>query len=144
MGITYGAQGIWSGQVEGMRLIAEKRKFEAYDWEFAYQLEGAWDVGYAKWIFESFHLADVEPVDLVRDDVGETVVAADTDLRKIVAYARYSCSMVFDCDLSGYEVSTINMADRRVWNPPVQVGNPSVVELPQHNHDMLVLALKIH
>jgi hypothetical protein len=123
-----------------MRLMAEKRKFEAYDWEFAYQLEGAWDVGYAKWIFESFALADVEPVDLVKDEVGETVVAADAERTRIVAYAPYTWSMAFDVDLSGYIVSTINMDDRRVWHPPVRCGATSVVELPQHNHDMLVVA----
>ena len=142
MGITYGAQGIWSGQVKGMRLMAEKRKFEAYDWEFAYQLEGSWDVGFARWIFENFKLADIEPVDLVVNEDNEIVVAADAAQTKIVAYAPYTTSIEFAIDLSAYTCSCINLNDRRVWTPPVRTGDTSVLELPQYNHDMLVLAIR--
>ncbi|MFC1713231.1 DUF4038 domain-containing protein [Candidatus Poribacteria bacterium] len=142
MGITYGAQGIWSGQVKGMRLMAEKRKFEAYDWEFAYQLEGSWDVGFVKWVFENFKLADIEPVDLVKNDDNEIVAAADAARTKIVAYAPYTTSIEFDIDLSEYTCSCINLNDRRIWTPPVRTGSASMVELPQFNHDMLFLAIK--
>jgi hypothetical protein len=142
MGITYGAQGIWSGQVKGMRLIHEDRKFEAYDWEFAYQLQGAWDVGFAKWVFESFGLADIEPVDVIKNEDDEIVVAADADMCKIVAYAPYTTSIEFDIDLSGYTCSCINLDDRRTWTPPVRTGSTSVVELAPFNHDMLFLAIK--
>ncbi len=142
MGITYGAQGIWSGQIKGMRLMAEKRKFEAYDWEFAYQLEGSWDVGFAKWVFENFKLMDIEPVDLVRNEDNEIVAAADVARTKIVAYAPYTTSIEFDIDLSEYTCSCINLNDRRIWTPPVRTGSTSIVELPQFNHDMLFLAIK--
>jgi len=142
MGITYGAQGIWSGQVKGMRLMAEKRKFEAYDWEFAYQLEGSWDVGFAKWVYENFKLADIEPVDIVKNEDNEIVVAADSAMTKIVAYAPYTTSIEFDIDLSEYTCSCINLNDRRIWTPPVRTGGTSVFELPQFNHDMLFIAIK--
>jgi len=142
MGITYGAQGIWSGQVKGMRLMAEKRKFEAYDWEFAYQLEGSWDVGFAKWVFENFKLADIEPVDLVGNEDSEIVVATDAARTRIVAYAPYTTSIEFAIDLSAYTCSCINLNDRRIWNPPVRAGERSVVELPQFNHDMLFIAIE--
>ena len=142
MGITYGAQGIWSGQVQGMRLIHEKRKFEAYDWEFAYQLEGSWDVGYAKWVWENFKLADIEPVNLVANEDDEIVAAADKERDKVVVYAPFTTSLILDIDLSAYTCSCINLHDRRIWNPPIHCGSTSVVELPQYNHDMLFLALK--
>ena len=142
VGITYGAQGIWSGQVKGMRLMHERRKFEAYDWEFAYQLEGSWDVGFAKWVFENFKLADIEPVDIVRNDDNEIVAAADVAMTRIVAYAPYTTSIEFDVDLSTYTCSCINLNDRRIWTPPVRTGSTSVAELPQFNHDMLFLAIK--
>ena len=142
MGITYGAQGIWSGQVKGMRLMAEKRKFEAYDWEFAYQLEGSWDVGFAKWVFENFKLMDIKPVDLVRNEDNEIAAAADVARTKIVAYAPYTTSIEFDIDLSEYTCSCINLNDRRIWTPPVRTGSTSIFELPQFNHDMLFLAIK--
>ena len=142
MGITYGAQGIWSGQVKGMRLMAEKRKFEAYDWEFAYQLEGSWDVGFAKWVYENFKLADIEPVDIVKNEDNEIVVAADSAMTKIVAYAPYTTSIEFDIDLSEYTCSCINLNDRRIWMPPVRTGSTSVFELPQFNHDMLFIAIR--
>ena len=142
MGITYGAQGIWSGQVKGMRLMAEKRKFEAYDWEFAYQLQGSWDAGYAKWVFESFGLADVEPVDLVGNEDGEIVVAANAERTRIAAYAPYTTSMEFGIDLSAYTCSCINLDDRRVWTPTIRTGETSVLECPQFNHDMLFLAVR--
>ena len=142
MGITYGAQGIWSGQVNGMRLMHEKTKFEAYDWEFAYQLQGSWDVGFAKWVFENFKLADIEPVNIVVNDDNEIVAAADAAMSKIVAYAPYTTSLKLDVDLSAYTCSCINLDDRRIWTPPIVAGNPSVVGLAQFNHDMLFLAIK--
>jgi hypothetical protein len=142
MGITYGAQGIWSGQVKGMRLMAEKRKFEAYDWEFAYQLQGAWDVGFARWVFESFQLADIAPVDLVQNEDEEIVAAADAARSRIVAYAPYTTSIDFGIDLAGYTCSCINLDDRRIWTPPIETGNTSRVELAPFNHDMLFLAIK--
>ena len=141
MGITYGAQGIWSGQVRGMRLMHERTKFEAYDWEYACQLEGAWDAGFAKWVFESFKLADIEPVDLALNEDSEIVVAADAARAMIVAYAPYTTSIEFDIDLSAYTCSCINLNDRRIWTPPIRTGRTSAVELPQFNHDMLFLAL---
>ena len=124
-----------------MRLMHEKRKFEAYDWEFAYQLEGAWDVGFAKWVFENFKLADIEPVDVIKNDDNEIVVAADAAMTKIVAYAPYTTSIEFDIDLSAYICSCINLDDRRIWTPRIQTGSTSAVELPQFNHDMLFLAI---
>lgn len=142
MGITYGAQGIWSGQIKGMRLMHEKRKFEAYDWEFAYQLEGSWDVGFAKWVFENFKLAEIKPVDIVNNGDNEIVAAADANLTKIVVYAPYTTSIEFDIDLTAYNCSCINLNDRRIWTPPIRTGNISLVELPQFNHDMLLLALR--
>lgn len=141
MGVTYGAQGLWSGQVEGMRLMAEKSKFEAYDWEFAYLLEGAWDAGFARWVFESFRLFDIEPVDLVLNDEEEIVAAADTERSRIVVYAPFTISMQFDIDLSGYTCSCINLHDRRIWTPPLHCGPVSRLELPPYNHDMLFLGL---
>jgi len=142
MGITYGAQGIWSGQVKGMRLMHERRKFEAYDWEFAYHLQGSWDAGFAKWVFESFRLADVEPVDLVLNEDEEIVAASDPGRSRIVAYAPYTTSIEFDMDLSAYTCSCINLNDRRIWTPPVRCGAASKLELPQFNHDVLFLALR--
>ena len=113
-----------------------------HDWEFAYQLEGSWDVGFAKWVFESFKLADIEPVDLVGNEDSEIVVAADAARTKIVAYAPYTTSIEFDIDLSGYTCSCINLNDRRIWMPPVRTGKRSVIELPQFNHDMLFIAIE--
>jgi len=122
MGIAYGAQGLWSGQVEGMKLIHEKSKFEAYDWEFAYQLEGSWDAAFARWIFESYNLFDIEPTQIVLNDDEEIVSAADADLSRLVAYAPYTTSVEFAVDLSGYTCAVINLHDRRIWRPPVRCG----------------------
>lgn len=142
MGITYGAQGLWSGQVEGLRLMAEKGKFEAYDWEFAYQLEGSWDAAFAKWVFENFQLFTIEPADFMLNEDEEVVAAADAGRTRIAVYAPYTTSLIFDLDLSSYTCSVINLHDRRIWTPPVHCGATSTLEFPQFNHDMLFLAIK--
>jgi hypothetical protein len=146
MGITYGAQGIWSGQVDGLQLQQEKRKFEAYQWEYGYNLDGAWDVGYAKWLFENYGLFDLEPSDIarnaVRPDDPEIVAAATTDLSKIVLYAPYTTSVEIDADLRNHTCSCIDLQTRRVWFPTIRYGERSVLEFPQFNHDMLCVAIK--
>ena len=146
VGITYGGQGVWSGHMSGMRLLAEKRKYEAYDWEWSYNLDGAWDVGYVKWVWENFDLFGVSPSSIVanaiRPDDPEVVSATDPGMTRVVAYAPYTTSLRVDLDLSDYTCSVINPADRRVWNPTVSFGAVSTVQCPQFNHDMLFLAIK--
>ncbi|MDP6777409.1 MAG: DUF4038 domain-containing protein, partial [Candidatus Latescibacteria bacterium] len=61
MGMTYGGHGIWSCHEEGMGFVQPERKFVPYDWHDALRLPGAWDVAYAKWVFEQYGLFDVDP-----------------------------------------------------------------------------------
>ena len=54
MGITYGGHGVWSSHQKGMDFVSMRRtkqKFMHYDWEYGLKLEGAWEVGFAKWVF---------------------------------------------------------------------------------------------
>ena len=66
-GVTYGGHGVWSFHTRDKRSLNE-HKYVPMDWWEALRLPGAWDYGYARWLFETFGLADLAPnQDLVAD-----------------------------------------------------------------------------
>jgi len=60
-GITYGAHGIWNWHHRGLPFGSTNFSSLPFPWHEALRLPGAWDAGYAKWLFESFSLADLSP-----------------------------------------------------------------------------------
>ena len=61
MGIAYGAHGIWMFHRRGMHFLNSDRSFEPFNWHEALSFQGGWDVGFAKWIFETYNLFDLNP-----------------------------------------------------------------------------------
>jgi hypothetical protein len=56
-GVTYGGHGVWSFHTREKRFLND-HKYVPMDWWEALRLPGAWDYGYARWLFETFGLAE--------------------------------------------------------------------------------------
>lgn len=142
MGITYGAHGLWSGHSRGRRFLNAERAFEPYAWEEALLLDGAWDVAFARYLFEAYDLFAANPAAIVRSGDPEARAAATSDLSTIAVYSPYAFPIELDCDLTGYRCRHFDLAARRVMVPAVQCGRPSRVEMPAVNADTLFLAVR--
>ncbi|NJN82355.1 MAG: DUF4038 domain-containing protein [Caldilineaceae bacterium] len=122
MGVTYGGHGVWSFHRRGKNFLNAHRSFEPYDWEQALHLDGSWDVSFAKWIFETYDLFDLEPSALLLTEDSEIRAAANADRSKIAIYAPYPFDLEIDLDLTGYRCERIDLARRRVTRPLVEAG----------------------
>ena len=99
MGVTYGAHGVWSFHRHGMNFLNKKRAFEPYDWDVALELDGGWDVSFARWIFETYRLFDLNPANIVLNDDPEIRVATNADTTKVAIYSPYSFDIELEIDL---------------------------------------------
>jgi hypothetical protein len=142
MGITYGAHGVWSCHSHGMDFVQPEWKFVPYDWEEALHLPGAWDVCYAKWLFEQYGLWDADPCNLLVRDNGEVAVSASTDHSKIAIYMPHVYDLALKLDLGGYLCQVIDLADRRPLVPEVHPGIPSTIHLSMCQGDALLVATR--
>ena len=141
MGITYGGHGVWSCHSEGMGFVQPEWKFVPYDWEDALRLPGAWDVAYAKWLFERYELYDLDPADLLAVEDDEVAVSASAG-GKIAVYMPHAHDLALKVDLSGYHCEIFDLARRRPMVPLVETGSTSIVHTSLFNGDGLLLALK--
>ena len=140
MGMTYGGHGIWSCHFDGMGFVQPERKFVPYAWEEALRLPGAWDVAYAKWLWEEFDLFDVDPVDLLTPENEEVAVSASPDGGKIVLYAPHAYDVALKTDLDGYRCQVFDLENRRPMVPVVETGDTSIVRMSMFNGDALLVA----
>jgi hypothetical protein len=142
MGITYGAHGVWSAHKRGMNFLNAPRSFEPFTWEEALLLDGAWDVGFARYLFETYNLFAANPAEIVRGEDREIRAAASADRTTIAIYSPYAFDLELDADLTGYRCVLIDLATRRIMTPEVQTGARSRIGMPRVNADTLFLATK--
>jgi hypothetical protein len=142
MGITYGGHGVWSCHFEGMGFMSPTWKFVPYGWEDALRLPGAWDVAFARWLWEQFDLFDVSPADLLVREDEEVRVSANADRTKIALYMPHAYDVSLKMDLSGYRCQAFDLAQRRPMVPTVETGDASTVRMSVCNGDVLLLAIK--
>jgi hypothetical protein len=141
-GVTYGAHGVWMFHQPGMKFLNAHRSFEPFAWDVALTLEGAWDVGFARWLFESYDFFSLAPTRLLLNDDPEIRAAANHDQSLIAIYSPYTFDITLDLDLRDYTVTLVELATRRVAMPIVHPGSPSRIQTPPFNADLLILARK--
>ena len=142
MGATYGGHGVWSCHFSGMGFVDPTRKFMPYPWEEALRLPGAWDAAFARWLWETHALWDVEPTDLVEGDDPEVVAAATADRRVAVVYMPHAYDIRLKMSLSGYRCEVFDLEHRRPLTPEVEAGSTSTVRTALSNTDALLVARK--
>lgn len=141
-GFTYGAHGVWSWHRRGAAFTSEAWSKTPFDRRTAMRLPGAWDTGFAKWLFASYgmHALDARN-DLLANDYREIRVAARSDLALIVAYLPYPTDLRLNTDLAGYEITAVELEHRNVVRPEVEAGSSaSTVRMIELNSDCVVIA----
>jgi hypothetical protein len=143
-GITYGTHGLWSWHRAGMTFGQVGTWDPPYSWSTALRLPGAWDAAYARWIFETFEMFELEPQqEKLNNDSPEIRLSVSADQGKLAAYVPFATALRLDFDLSGYECTLIALEERRVLRPVLfPEGQGSRIELPPINADYLFLALR--
>jgi len=144
-GVTYGAHGIWSWHEKGKEFRGVEFSGEPFEWRDALRLKGAWDVSFAKHIFEEVDLFNLEPAqDLLVNPVEEIRVAKSKDGQKLVIYSPFAGQISLRFNLREYsEVVGIDLSERRWVVPEISFqNNLSVIEMVPLNSDFLFLARK--
>jgi hypothetical protein len=139
-GVTYGAHGLWGWYNEGKEFANESYGGKPMPWRTALRFKGAWDVSFAKWIFESFNLFDLEPVEKILNDTPEIRMSVSADASKVAIYAPYNADIRVGMELAGYEWSLINLEDKLFARPAVAVKDGATIfKMHDFNADVLIL-----
>lgn len=140
MGVAYGAHGVWSFHRRGFNFLARKRSLEPFDWEDALQFPGAWDMGFARWVFEARDLFALDPCDVLRTGTPDARAMMSPDGGRLAIYSPGPFDLEVDLDLGGWDVSAFDLAERLAFWPLVEPGRPSLLVQPRCNADVLILA----
>jgi Protein of unknown function (DUF4038) len=146
-GVTYGAHGVWSWHKKNKAFNNVGFSGIPFDWRTSLRLEGAWEAGFAKWIFENFELVNTNPVKLVVNDSetqrNEIRMSADKDMEKFALYVPYSTEIKLSLDLSKYDLTLITLKNRYFTKPEVKVeGNISFIKPYDFNSDAILIGKK--
>ena len=140
MGVAYGAHGVWSFHRRGFEFLARKRSLEPFDWEDSLHFPGAWDMGFARWLFETRDLFALEPVDVLRTGTPDARAMMSPDRSRLAIYSPGPFDLEVDLDLTGWTVTAFDLAERLPFWPVVEPGLASLIVQPRCNADVLVLA----
>jgi hypothetical protein len=140
-GTAYGAHGIWMFQHKGMTFNNVSFSGVPFLWRDALQFEGAWDVSYAKWIFETYRLFDLEPNQSLVSAPEQVRAAAAAGFSRIAVYIPYQRPVAIHHDLSGYRVSLHLLDKRWVMVPHLLIDNgKTILPMSGYNTDVLLIA----
>jgi hypothetical protein len=153
-GIGYGAFGIWpwhtssdvwqESWMHGEEPWEGERYFgQPYPWKTALRFKGGWDVSFARWIFETYHLFDIEPHPGILNRTDEIRMSISPDLGKVIIYIPYAVEVEIGLDLSGYDWTLVNLTEKDIAKPDIRAGNGSSI-IKQHcfNSDVLVIGVR--
>jgi Protein of unknown function (DUF4038) len=140
MGVAYGAHGAWSFHRRGFNFLARSRSLEPYDWEDSLHFPGAWDMGIARWLFETKNLFALNPSDILTSGAPEARAMQSADGNRIAIYVPSPTDISIAIDLRGFRISAFDLAERRAFQPEVEAGPTSLIVQPRINSDYLVFA----
>ena len=105
-------------------------------------LDGAWDVGFAKWLFETYNFVELDPALIVLNEDKEIRAAANQERSKVAVYTPYSFDVELDLDLTGYRCVRIDLSSRQIMTPQVESGARSRIAMHSFNGDSLFVAIR--
>jgi hypothetical protein len=142
-GVTYGAHGIWSWHRRGAAFTSEAFSGRPFDWRTALRFEGAWDVAFARALFEQYALFGLSSRQDLLDIGPEIRLAASPDLDRVALYVPYATEVKVKIDPTNYEWTVIDLATRRRHHGQVpEHAGHAVVEMHQDNSDILVIGVR--
>ncbi len=138
-GTAYGAHGVWSWHKRGKKFWGEKFSGPPFEWSVALRFPGAYDVSFAKWIFEKYDLFGVEPANnRLVDEIEEIRVAETKD--KVVIYCPHSWDISLRLDSRPFKWEGIELESRRVFKPRIEAsGGYLKVAMTEYNSDVLII-----
>lgn len=140
-GITYGAHGIWQFFRDGDVFKSCDFSSQPFNWHAALTFEGAWDVGFAKWLFERYDMFGVAPCTDI-EARGNTVRMAEKN-GLIVIYAPHPDEFSVLRDLNGYMFEAIGLETRKTFIPFTEIQDGKTqIHMPYLNEDILIIARK--
>jgi hypothetical protein len=142
-GIGYGAHGTWCWHSPGLTFPSTIFSSEPYDWRKALIFEGAWDMAFARWIFETYSLFSIEPVKLSGSMNPELCMAISPSADRIAIYIPYPTDVDIPLDLNKYDCFLFSLSSRRMMLPGLASakGN-SVVQMHEADSDALFIGVK--
>ncbi len=144
-GVTYGAHGIWCWHREGAEFRGVEFSGEPFTWRVALSLEGAWDAGFAKFLFEQFRLFGLEPANhLLRGVPEEVRLGMTKDQNRFILYAPFSQSITLLFDVREYSAFFgVELQEKRFFVPEFRCagGVTTILSLP-HNSDFLFVGIR--
>lgn len=142
-GISYGAHGMWSCHGKGMEFTSTEFSGKPYDWRTALRFKGAWDVSFARWIFEQYSLFDINVCECVLNKTKEIRMSGSSDMSKVAIYVPYAVDVEIGMDLRGYDFTMINLAEKYFAKPVIE-ARPGVSTIRMHdfNSDVLLIGIK--
>jgi hypothetical protein len=140
-GVTYGAHGIWMFQHKGMTFTSEGFSSFPFQWRDALRFEGAWDVSYARWLYENYGLFKFEPDQDLIESPEQVRCASSAGLSRIAVYIPYARSVKIHADLREYKC-VLHLLDRRNIASPELLWENGATTLPMsgYNTDALFIA----
>jgi hypothetical protein len=150
-GTAYGALGIWNWHVVGKRFPVEHFWSPSYDWRTALTFPGAYDVAFAKWLFEKYDLFDIEPANdrLVKEEGRDPreveEIKVSTGKGKVVIYTPYyNYAIGLQVDGSSYRWEGVELESRRIFRPGVKVERGyTLIKLPElASSDIIVIGVE--
>lgn len=141
-GVAYGALGIWNWHRLGATFYGEAYAGPSFDWRTALGFEGAFDVAFAKWLFEKFDLFDIEPANELLA-VNEPDVRVGQGRGKVAVYTPYSWTLKLKADARAYEWEGFALEKRCFVKPKVSAAGDGVaIRAPEINSDILLIGLE--
>jgi len=145
-GFAYGAHGLFSWHRSGAAFTSESWSKIPFDWRTALRMDGAWDAGFCKWLFERYELHTLEPAQRLQATPYEQIrTAATPSLDKIVVYIPYSNDVTLTADLSGYRTEMIDLAAKRAVRPSLAASpdrRATTVRMYEGNADVVFIATR--
>ena len=142
-GVTYGAHGIWSWHKQGSSFSSVEFIGMPFDWRTALRFKGAWDVAYARWIFESWQLQQLEPAAAVLNKSPEIRMAMSNDQSRFAIYAPFNVALELDLDARSYDLVLIDLEIRWVIRPTISFANGRTTIGPYDtNEDVLIIGTR--
>ncbi|MCX7842401.1 MAG: DUF4038 domain-containing protein [Clostridia bacterium] len=139
-GITYGAHGIWNWHKNNSEYSWKGTFHPPFDWKTALRFEGAWDMAFAKHVFEEYDMFEFESCDMVMTSNNEIKMAANRDMSRFAIYLPYATDINIKLNLERYDVTLINLNNRFYGKPEIIAGKEfSTIKLYQVNADMIVI-----
>jgi hypothetical protein len=143
-GITYGAHGIWMFQQEGMVFKSTAFSGLPYYWRDTLNFEGAWKMGFIKWLFEKYNLFNTEPCQNLIEGPKEIRAAATHDQSLAVIYIPYALPLKINLNLQGYKTTLFLLDKNTVMEPCFSFeGGSSTLKIIPFNEDALLIAEKL-